>query len=746
MLSILSNRTQAFRLPQEKTRPGLQNSADCDKIRAMETVLDIYPSVPWAAGWHLRAAAADNRPLITGPETGTLTAPGAQWTLRTTDPAAGFSTRLLSNGFSVRARRRPRENRMDALLSEPGILCGCVHGLPAPSLVADGPVSAENDFSWIQHGAHTALLLLRGNRFVFVYGSMNPARAMDCAETGMQESFDSFLQQETDRRARIQRLLSINPRHNPPVALAAETLIGRLRERTASIHGLWSCAEGFDVETFSLNELYPLVRAWVLINPDIAMDLVETALSLQQPSGDIPAWVDRGGRVSTAAAWPLPAQAFEHAWQVRRDPDRLRKHLPALRKYIQRALRRFDPHRDRIPAWQSEQELLIPGPFERGRATPELTVLLITEIDAVVRLCEQSETTPPPPALLEERSQLIRTLDTVFWNPAEKAFSNTWKDGHYKHDPSFGSFLPLLRHDLDADRKNLLIERFEETRRFPGQSAGGNWKQEQTGTTARLPTVHQFLALEALHRSGAVPLRFFVQQIREHVTAWFEQQSLAAARHRESADGSVYDPGPVTAALILAAQDLFEREAARAPSAARLLHQWVHRLRFNRTDLTILVTILIAAMLIHLAYTLPRRADAEERMAEALLDYRQGRLREAMTVCRRFPEHPVSRFVRANLLLLTEEPERAAELYRQVLLQHPDSASALLGLALSRQMSGHLEQAEKRYVDFLDLYEKIHPEAAALANEFLLLTQEGFQTPPRWRRLPALPLMADPGF
>ena len=94
-----------------------------------------------------------------------------------------------------------------------------------------------------------------------------------------------------------------------------ESLTRRLRSRTASIHGLWSATDGFNEETFSLNELYPLVHAWTLVDPATALELIRTALSLQQSTGGFPAWITHRGVMSPAAPWPLIAQAFEHVWE-----------------------------------------------------------------------------------------------------------------------------------------------------------------------------------------------------------------------------------------------------------------------------------------------------------------------------------------------------------------------------------------------------------------------------------------------
>lgn len=713
----------------------------------MQNIFTDYPDIPWKQGWRFLSGPEDHTPFITGATTGEFSDPSGGWALQLIDPATPCTTRLFCNGFSISANRQPKKNRIEALLTTSGVLCGVVSGLPMPQLTATVEITKDNGFSWIQRGHTTILLLQQNDHFALVRGELTPERALGKAEAALDENLEILAQNETEERANISLLFSANPRHNPPVALAAETLTARLRERTGTLHGLWSLADGFANETFSLNELYPLVRAWMLINPSVALDLTQTALSLQQSSGGFPAWVEAGGMTSTSAPWPFIAQSFELVWQSHRDAALLRKHLPALRKYVQWALRRFDPHRDRIPAWQNEQEVFVPETFSRGKATPELTVMLIAEIEALLRLCKESEhAETAAESLIEELKQLIQTLNTVFWDPALKAFSNVWKDGHYLHEPSFGSFMPLFYRGLDREKQTALLDNFEETHGFPGHHAPSSWKQEEIDNTVLLPAIHQFMALESLRNteSAQAPLMLFVRRVRDGFAVWFERESLEAARN-VTTSAPAYTLGPVTAALILTVQAEFERNAANAPSTAQLILRWGHRMRIKKTDFRIAGAFLVAILIIHLAYAIPRKHNIEARIAEAALNYQQGRYTETLKICRHYPHSALSCFLQANLLIRADHPDLAEKLYRQALTQETESPSALFGLALALQMNGKFKEAEKRYVDFIDLYETSHPKEAKLADEFILLTREQFSKPPRWRQVYNLPMMNDLG-
>jgi tetratricopeptide (TPR) repeat protein len=318
------------------------------------------------------------------------------------------------------------------------------------------------------------------------------------------------------------------------------------------------------------------------------------------------------------------------------------------------------------------------------------------------------------------------------------------ENGQIRQEISLGSFIPLFWRGLDKEKQTALLEKFETAPGVPGQQSS-SWEQEDTDDTTQRPAIHEFIAFEAIRANeNHILLMLFVQRAREKSAVWFEHESLTAAREKPSG-GPAYSMGPVTAALILTVQAEFEREAAQIHSIAQLILRWADRLKIRPTDLYIITGFLLLSAVAHLLYALPHSWNAEARVSEAALDYQQGRYTEAMRICRRYPHHAVSQFVQANMMMLSKRPDQAEDLYRQALTQEPASPSALLGLALALQMNGSLKEAEKRYADFLDIYENRLPAAAELADEFRMLSQEEFRRPPRWQRIFELPLMNDLG-
>ena len=709
----------------------------------MENVFTDYPGVIWKSGWAFRSKFDDLEPFITGTNSGEITRAGATWSLQLMSPKEQSGARFLINGISVRPRRHHKDI-VEVLAVHPGIISGRTANPYTPQLIAPENIQTGademSDATWIQENENVTLLLCRKDRFALVCGEWSPEVAFEKAVAVIEEKFHLLIAVETWRRELTAKTFSVNLQYNPPVALAAESIFFHLRGATGTFSGLWSAAAGFENETFSLNELYPLVKAWLSTTPERALEIVKTALARQQSSGGFPAWAEPGGKTAAAAAWPLIAQAFELAWKPSSDKALLRQVLPALRKYIQWALQYFDPHRDRLPAWQNEDEVFIPGSYERGKATPELTVMLITEIEAILRLCaENDQSDPVAGTLKQEREHLIRTLNDSFWNPETNSFSNAWRDGHQLSETTFGSFMPLFWSGLDTEKQTAMLNTFEETRALPGQPENTSRRRDRLLDTVHLPAIHQFFALAALQQVEAARAMcmLYLAVARESFQAWFDTEMNATPADRP------YTPGPVTAAYILCVQREFYEDLQRAPVINRQAQKIGRRFRIDLTDLRFFIILALLVLGIHLGYRIHRNRRASVQIAEAALSYKHGRYTEAAQLARQQPDHPLSQFISANLLMLSDRPEEAEPLYRRALVKNPNSPAALFGYALALQMNGKFNDAVKRYSNFIDLHAEQHPDAAALADEYLELALDKFNQPPGWRRVFTLPLMGE---
>jgi tetratricopeptide (TPR) repeat protein len=316
--------------------------------------------------------------------------------------------------------------------------------------------------------------------------------------------------------------------------------------------------------------------------------------------------------------------------------------------------------------------------------------------------------------------------------------------------------MPLFWPSLERPFKESILDNFEETHGFPGGQKPDSWKHEQMDDPSHLPAIHQFAAFEALHHAGARKTlqHLFVSRVREGYAAWFERENIEAVRlihHQTQTETSAFAIGPVTASLLLLVQRQFHIETSSHAPALKLLRHGLHRLKANKQDLKIISIFAVAMLFVHLTYNLPRRQAAREaRLAEATLNYKAGQFIEALRICREYPDEPLCKLIRANLLLLAEQFDEAVSLYREALQAETESPSALLGYALSLQLSGQHQEAIKRYNDFLDIHEQQlnqtgQSDLVDRTYALLRLAEENFNKPPQWQQLLANPLMHNLG-
>ncbi len=146
------------------------------------------------------------------------------------------------------------------------------------------------------------------------------------------------------------------------------------------------------------------------IDPQLCRKLVDRILSARRGEGLLTANAAGGTASRTVAAWPLWACVAESLQQQFPDPEWNCRARPLLMRTFFAAMAYFDPGEYGLPHWRSRYEAWDRDSYRTNLATPELTVLLLLEIDALRRMCRQPPATEPDTALLEAREQLVTGL------------------------------------------------------------------------------------------------------------------------------------------------------------------------------------------------------------------------------------------------------------------------------------------------------------------------------------------------
>ena len=105
---------------------------------------------------------------------------------------------------------------------------------------------------------------------------------------------------------------------------------------------------------------------------------------------------------------------------------------------------------------KSEQETLSPEIWQKQFATAECCALLLAELEALIELHKNVETTPPI-FIAQSQETLEKLLHKEFWNQKTKSFSNCYLREEKCTNFGLHEFLPLLTNHLKAEQRNILL-------------------------------------------------------------------------------------------------------------------------------------------------------------------------------------------------------------------------------------------------------------------------------------------------
>jgi hypothetical protein len=710
----------------------------------MNFIFRHYPSHPWIAEWtfeprECNTAYRENCPghfFCTQPTLGQV-APrvdSPEWIIHIPAPQNSRTT-LLANGFCAYHEQRKFRCGAEVLTPEPGVLWGRFLNIPAPQLITNANLVHQEGCDWIETDASNALLKITGDVFCLVSKNRVYAEAARTAETYLEKDFEAALGKELTRRAGAVSLFEEMSHHDSLAAICVESMIKALRPAEGSIPLRWSQSSSQESQGLEINELFPLVIAWSLVDPAIAEELLLCALKIQTNAGALPVHFAPHTLYSTMEApKPLMVKTAEKVWHVREDPVFLKTILPLLRRHLQWLLHHFDPKRRGSYSWKSPSEAIVPELYQSDLATVDLAVLLLTEIEALNRLEQQSlQQTSAMVSFENERIVLEQAIINQFWNEDNTAFSNALLRDLPTPLHGFPERVPLLWEGLPQIQKDSIIDKIRETESLAGLHGALSWKKSSMEDTA-FPLLKQFVLLSALQTAD--PQSTMLSDFsRLTIQGFVEWQTLSL-----ETNGSL-PINPAIAAYIMNVQALHKYRYHAQGRISGFFFKVLRKARADRNDIMIVAATLLVLFCVHTYYEMrnapPQLATLEMQLSQS---YAERNAEETASACNSiihyYPENAArAKLLKANLLMSSDAYGAAAELYQQVRTEFPDSPSAMVSLGLALQLDGHFSEAEPNYAEFCYLFDEIFPDIVRQVREFSYLMQEGFQTPPKWQEI-----------
>lgn len=716
----------------------------------MNFIFRSYPSHPWIADWTFEprgcnALARSNSPsqFFRALETVGRIAPSVEdpgWVLQVPIPQ-NSRINLLFNGFCAYFDRRKKKIGAEIITPEPGVLWGRTEGIPEVVLATDLPVQEEEGFQWLDDDDTPALLAVRNGTFCLVTKAHLQSDAQRIAGEYLGQNLEEWMEQELAARAGATALFEDMAHHDSLAVICAESMMKALRAPEGAIPLSWSQSSSTDQPEFNIDELYPLALAWRLIDPAVAEELVTCALKLQTNSGAIPVqYAPHAAHSVMESPKPLLAKTAELVWDIRQNDGFLTTIIPLLRRHIQWMLHHFDPKRRGIHCWKNRTECIVPDLYETDLATVDLTVLLLTEIEALNRLRGHSsiyhdDANP----FEEEHAQLVHNLTDQFWNESASAFTNAMLRDKPQPLVGFPAFTPLLWRSLPALHKSAILVRVHESGTLPGGLSVLSWRKSAMDDDS-FPIIQQMLAFFAL-RTADPNGNLLSDFSRITLQGFVEWHSLCLQQKVP------LNINPVTAAFIMNVQAIRQYRYHARGGFTGFLFKLMRKARADRFDLVVVAATLFSLFSVRTIYnTLKSPPPLEMLEAQMHSAYANrdipGTLENCMAIIKFHPQDASdARLMAGNISLMQQNLPAAVSLFEELRKDWPDSPGSMIALGLAYQLSGEFEKAEENYYEFCYIFEEIFPELVAEVNTFRRLMQEGFKSPPKWQEIYRYQLM-----
>ena len=651
---------------------------------------------------------------------------------------------LLTDGYRLWFPQQPQAGSLTCLLIQPGVMVGQSTLSVIPALFsAEFEIQKDGDTEQISL-PHQRIRLHQqptttGLRFCLSIEHENYNIPRSNVLRWMEEDIHSRFDASISRRATFWTQCPAATTFHQHLSYSLENLASHLRPPTPIFPFRWSDAGTEDEMAIHANQTLALALAWKSIDCTVAEELVCSALSCQNESGDIPARIFFDGTVlETAPAWPLFAQSAVAVWSEHHNSEFLQYVLPRLHRYLTALISRIDPTTCGIPCWTSAEESLIPEMFDKELASPDLTTLLLCEIEAFFQLCDGApEFTLDRVSFQTEHDRLSTHLMGTLWDEKSETFRSRYRDGRPIERTSLASIMPLLWNDLPQRYENALLGQLNDQALFHTKCGAPLWlKWEDEIEEPPIPAAHQVFLVEALRRIGArKELQLFALTLSERLANSFRQHDALPDDLRDiSTPEDSLQPRKKTRDNIASALAILLADTTEEPSASPSLTskkwRWLDHHRVAVIGGAILALILVVGtMTIALICRKTLPAPSAEALAGlAHQQYTDGDYDQAISTYEKLKKGtagaPRVELLLGNTFFARGDFQAAEKCYQNVLQKDPKSPMALynLGIVLFRQ--NRLQEAAACYETLVRMYESQNPVLAQRARIILHLIKE----------------------
>ena len=698
-----------------------------------------YPKYTWIEDWSVKATILHQQEpcsheikALLGP-IGTLNIENEKPISLLLDMEMGDQIIHLCDSLLVQSLNN--KSSIEIIILNTGVLFGRITGRIAPILTGEKIYTDSEYLSRIELSKSQLVYHREQNYFCCMLVSNNAANISELIQKTYEVDFNEELQQRLQLRTQQLPYLNQSKYHNILLLLCMEKMMASLQPANEKIPGIWAISDDAEPTTLNVNTMLVQILAWIPLNIDISVQMLQTLFQIQTSSGLIPSEIKiYGVTASLAAPKPILCQVCEEVLIKKLDPVFAESIIPQLIRYLRWILSHFDPTYRGLHSWRNQSETITPEIFKPELATADLTALLLNEIECFERiLLLLGAKTEIPKDLLTIQNKLKSNLKHLFWNKDEKDFSNAFIRGEPISIKGYNPLLPMLCNTFIQNSRSIVLERLKSGEIKDSSIHVSTWRKTDLSDQT-LSVIQKLLFIRTLRKfdsAGSVTYDYIRLAMNGFVD-WFI--SLNETK-------KILQISQKNAAYVVQINQEYERNYQTTNKWLNVIIRRLKRAKVDRIDFAIVGITLLLVLSIRLIYSLneaaPPYSSLKTEMIAAYNELDMKHIYEsANKIIQSYPDQSsLARLYIANIYLQSNQYKLALSHIEYIREMHPDSPGPMLIHAMTLHHMEKYIEADQVYYEFCYLFDAIFPDIVNKASLYRFLIKEDLELPQNWIEL-----------
>ena len=624
-----------------------------------------------------------------------------------------------------------KKSSIELIILDSGILYGQIEGIDHPSLIGKQVYKINENLSKINIQNKQINYHISNNHFCCFITDLNYKNTNEIIENVYKEDFNLLLENRFHYRKNKIPYLNQSESHNTLLLLCLEKMLSSLRSPVNEIPGLWAISDDNDESILDINTLIIQIFAWISIDADIAMQLLNTLLKLQTSSGSIPCQINIDSEIlSTNAPTPVLCMLTEHLY-TKKTAILNESILIRLIRYLRWCNSYYDPVHKEIHLWRSKQEIINPSIDDTDLITSDLTSLLLNEIKCLENLIKLNDKNDKlPDDLVKMKKNLENNLNGLFWNEDNQDYSNAYLRDKKVIIENYNSLLPMLCGGYQQSSRTNFLERLKHGELIDKSNNLSTWREINL-QDKNLPILQKILFIKSIRKfdpAGTI-IYDYVRLAMNGFIDWFNCLNEI---------NNTFKINQKNAAHVIDINQEYRRNYQISNKRIDNIIRKLKLARIDRIDFAIVGTTILLIAGIKFTYSLnkepPPYSTIETEMISSLGHGDIKHLyKSANLIIKNYPEHDsLAHLYLANSYLKGGNLDSALYHINCVREKYPDSPGPMFINAITLHLLKKNTEADKIYYEFIYLFDLIFPEIVKKASLYKFLIKENLELPDNW--------------